>query len=126
MEDRKEDALILGAGLAVAVLGGIARQVGIIDNSMIQLLTVVVLFTAPVSIYSGKKVWGGELARNMVFVAFGLVAVIMQKLTFLFWGKDFSVLGIGSTFWNGFFEFLGAVGFALVSYGFYRFWKLAK
>lgn len=125
MNDRKENALIITAGLGIAVLGGLARQAGVINNRTIQLLTVIVLFTAPVSIYSGKKVWGGELAQNMGFVAVGLVAVIAQKIPVLLWGSQISLLGLSPSFWTGFLNFLGAIGFALVSYGFYRFWKLA-
>jgi hypothetical protein len=126
MEERKENAIILSIGLLVAIFGGLARQTGLITNSNIQLLTVLVLFTAPVSIYSGKRVWGGELAQNMEIVAIGLVAVIVQKVPGILWGSQMSFFGLEPSFWTGFFNFLGAIGFALVSYGFYRFWKLAQ
>lgn len=122
-----EDALIISGGILTAILGGVATQMGLITTKTIQLISVIVLFTAPVSIYSGKRVWGGEVAKNMQFVAVGLIAVIFKMLPGLMWpGSKMTLLGLGNSFWMGFFNFLGAVGFALVSYGFYRFWKLAK
>ncbi|MFB6204430.1 MAG: hypothetical protein ABEJ75_02185 [Candidatus Nanohaloarchaea archaeon] len=122
-----EDAIIISGGILTAVVGGLATQMGVISPRMIQLISVIVLFTAPVSIYSGKRVWGGEVAQNMQFVAVGLVAVIFKMLPDLLWaGRKMTLFGLTNSFWMGFFNFLGAVGFALVSYGFYRFWKLAK
>lgn len=122
-----EDVMIIAGGLLVAVLGGLATQLGVITTSMIQFISILVLFTAPVSIYSGKRLWGGEVARNMQFVAIGLIAVIFKMLPGILWnGSPAALFGLGADFWTGFFNFLGAIGFALVSYGFYRFWKLAK
>lgn len=123
----REDYVIMTGGLTVAVAGGIARQIGLIDSSMTQLLTILVLVTAPVSIYSGKKMWGGEMAKNMELVAIGLGAVIVHRIPEILWGSQFlQALGLTSPFWKGFFNFLAAVGFAIVSYGFYRFWKVAQ
>ncbi len=123
----REDYAIMTGGLAVAVVGGIARQIGLISGTATQLITLVVLLFAPVSIYSGKKLWGGEMAKNMELVAIGLGAVIIHRVPELIWGSQFlQSIGLTSPFWKGFFNFLGAVGFAIVSYGFYRFWKLAQ
>lgn len=121
-----EDTAIIAGGLLVAVIGGLATQLGVISTSMIQFVSIIVLLTAPVSIYSGKRLWGGEVARNMQFVAIGLTAVIFKMVPDILWDGGVSFLGLGASFWTGFFNFLGAIGFALVSYGFYRFWKLAK
>lgn len=123
----REDYAIMTGGLAVAVVGGIARQIGLISGTATQLITLVVLLFAPVSIYSGKKLWGGEMAKNMELVAIGLGTVIIHRVPELIWGSRFlQSIGLTSPFWKGFFNFLGAVGFAIVSYGFYRFWKLAQ
>jgi hypothetical protein len=123
----REDYVILTGGLGVAVAGGVARQLGLISASLTQLITLLVLVTAPVSIYSGRKLWGGEMAKNMELVAIGLGAVILHRIPEIIWGSGFlEEIGLASAFWVGFFNFLGAVGFAIVSYGFYRFWKLAK
>ncbi|MFB6115550.1 MAG: hypothetical protein ABEK04_04590 [Candidatus Nanohalobium sp.] len=123
----REDYAIMTGGLTVAVAGGIARQFGLINSDMTQLLTILVLVTAPVSIYSGKKMWGGEMAKNMELVAIGLGAVIIHRIPEILWGAEFpQILGLTSPFWQGFFNFLATVGFAIVSYGFYRFWKVAQ
>ncbi len=123
----KQDYMIIFGGLAVAVLGGILRHLYILDGGAIYILTIAVLLTAPISIYAGKKVWGGEMAKNMELVAIGLGAVIINRIpqvTYTVNQLDF--LGLSIRFWAGFFNFLGAVGFAIVSYGFYRFWKVAQ
>ncbi|MFB6174791.1 MAG: hypothetical protein ABEJ87_02340 [Candidatus Nanohalobium sp.] len=123
----REDYAIMTGGLAVAVMGGMARQMGFISVKTTKLITLIVLLFAPVSIYSGKKLWGGEIAKDMELVAIGLGAVIIHRLPEILWGSKFSdSLGLSDPFWKGFFNFLGAVGFAIVSYGFYRFWKLAN
>ncbi|MFB6180925.1 MAG: hypothetical protein ABEJ93_03535 [Candidatus Nanohalobium sp.] len=123
----RKDYAIMTGGLTIAVLGGVARQVGLISSSVTQLITLLVLITAPVSIYSGRKLWGGEVAKNMELVAIGLGAVILHRIPELLWGSKFlAQLGLSDPFWKGFFNFLGAVGFAIVSYGFYGFWKVAK
>jgi hypothetical protein len=124
--DREDYAIIFG-GIAIAILGGILRHLYILDGGAIYLLTLVVILTAPISIYSGKKVWGGEMAKNMELVAIGLGAVIINRIPQVVYqinALDF--FGLSIRFWAGFFNFLGAVGFAIVSYGFYKFWKVAQ
>ncbi|MFB6115549.1 MAG: hypothetical protein ABEK04_04585, partial [Candidatus Nanohalobium sp.] len=77
--------------------------------------------------YSGKKVWGGEMEKSIELVAIGLICVIINRIPQVIYGiNSLDVFGLGIRFWAGFFNFLGAVGFAIVSYGFYRFWKVAQ
>jgi len=122
-----QDALIIIGGLFVAFLGGILRQMQILDGSLLQLLTIVVLITSPISIYYGKKVWGGAMERSMETLAIGLVFVLVDRIPQRVWiANNVQVYGLGVEFWAGFFNFLGAVGLIVVSYGFYRFWKVAQ
>lgn len=123
----REDYIIIFGGLAIAILGGILRHLYILDGGVIYVLTLLVILTAPISIYSGKKVWGGEMAKNMGLVAIGLGAVIINRIPQVVYQVNaLDIFGLSIRFWAGFFNFLGVVGFAIVSYGFYKFWKVAK
>jgi hypothetical protein len=123
----REDYLIILGGISIAILGGILRHMYILDGGAIYVLTLVVILTAPISIYSGKKVWGGEMAKNMELVAIGLGCVIINRIPQVVYQLNaLDVFGLSIRFWAGFFNFLGAVGFAIVSYGFYKFWKVAQ
>lgn len=122
-----QDAVIIGGGLSVAILGGLLRQMQMLNGGVLQMLTLLVLLTAPVSIYYGKKVWGGAMERSMEILAIGLIFIIIDRIPQRVWlANNLKVYGLGIEFWAGFFNFLGAVGLVVVSYGFYRFWKVAQ
>lgn len=122
-----EDYIIVFGGITVAIMGGLLRHMYVLEGNVIYFLTLLVLLAAPVSIYFGKKVWGGEVGRTFELVSIGLVCVMVNRIPQITYNlTNWNILGLSVRFWAGFFNFLGAVGFAIVSYGFYRFWKVAK
>ena len=125
--DKYEDYIIVFGGILVAIIGGLLRHMYVLEGNVIYVLTLLVLLAAPVSIYFGKKVWGGAVGRTFELVSIGLVCVMINRIPQITYNlTSWNFFGLSVRFWAGFFNFLGAVGFAIVSYGFYRFWKVAN
>lgn len=135
--ERKDIYLIIAAVLLPLIAGlaamGIQSQMMIVmvilaATGLAGLAVIVALY----AIYKGRKLYGGEIARNLEIVGFGFLLFMITYLPHTIWHVlglmnqnplGPSWLNLSGAWWAGFFHIGAFMFFLLSTYGFYRFWK---
>jgi len=84
-------------------------------------------------IYKAGTTWAGDFARYLSIMGGGFLLILISWMPHIHWhmvGLQPGVSGIGPTwlsihptFWLNFFHLITAMGFGVMTYGFYLFWK---
>lgn len=97
---------------------------GVIENYTRFVMSAVVL-SAVFFIHRAVQSWAGEFARYLELIGAGLSLVLVTWVPHIGWHVSGQppMLGVGPGFWLTFFHGLNLMGFIIVAYGFYLFWK---
>ncbi|MFB6208421.1 MAG: hypothetical protein ABEJ69_03660 [Candidatus Nanohaloarchaea archaeon] len=128
---KKKDYGFLGGGLVVALALSLASGSLIADPMVVEsytrFLVSAVVLASVFFIYRAIDAWAGELARYLEIIGAGFLLVVFTWIPHIGWHVDQmpAMLGLSPSFWLSFFHGLDLLGFLLVAYGFYLFWKQA-
>lgn len=129
----KKDWYVLGTGVLLGIVTAVATQLGYLGMELELLLgyaMAIPILPALVFLYLARKLWGGDVARYLDFIAVGLIINLLMFPVHLQWhmaemtaGALPAWGGLSPNFWYLFFHGLTAYSFVMLSYGFYLFWK---
>lgn len=125
----KRDLSVIGAMFGLSILVGVLRQMGISGPlRAVAFLMVPAGLISLVFIYLAAKEWGGEVARYLTFIGFGIAVFILNMMPHIFWHmrETEEFLGLAGPFWYIFFHGGIALGFVYITYGFYLFYQTGR
>lgn len=138
MNMERNDLYVFAGAILLSLLAGLVAK-GVQSVMMLAQITIwltvaagLTVVLALIAIYYGRKPYGGEVARNLEVIGFGLALFIVTYIPHVIWhvmglaqnnplGPGWA--GFSTAWWAGFFH-VGAIMFFLISsYGYYLFWR---
>lgn len=132
----RRDLYLLGGLLVFALFIGLLGQVGIITQAQeiwLGYAAIVPIIPALYYVYRARERWGGQIARNLELIGVGLAIHLVLWAPHIRWhilteqaGSAPRWFGMLPSFWYVAWHGLSLFGFAIVTYGFYRFWRYSR
>lgn len=125
------DKYFISGALILTVLAGVwAHLMGVTPavDGMIDFFTAAAVLGGLYFIYLARDLLGGETARHLEVIGIGLLVFVLAYWPSYTWSTagNPAWLGFGSAFWSMLFGVGNIVGFAIITYGFYSFWKMGR
>lgn len=127
----KNDKLFVSGAVLAAVLAGLWAQLMQLTpavDGMVDFFTAAAVIVGLSFVYLSRDSLGGETARHLEVLGVGLLVFVLSYWPSYVWSTAGSPAwaGMGSAFWSVLFGMMNLVGFAIVTYGFYGFWKMGQ
>lgn len=131
----KNDKYLIGVGLLLSIIGGVMGQldmVSIEQELMLSYVAFLPIIPALIFIWLARDLWGGHVARYLELIGIGLGIHLVLWVPHIRWhilaehSPDLTPpawLGFDAPFWYVFYHGFSLLAFALMTYGFYLFWK---
>lgn len=127
----KKDVIGFLVALALVIVGSFAgRGLGpaTVEYYTSIIMTVLILLGV-FFIYKAGTTWAGDFARYLSIMGGGFLLLLISWMPHIHWhmvkkgplGPPW--MGLNPSFWLNFFHLVTALGFGVMTYGFYLFWK---